>query len=329
MRPSIPESAFVSRRSMVERVDRDDIARTIEQWLSREERWLQAIVHWSAAEPDDSQALEGGDAALRAIAESSLLLHEHPELIVYAPQFAALYRLLRTDEIKRDLRRGGDVLLVGSGRTYPEALAVLVRPPTLAELHLLASMPSTLAGEVLAFNERDARGEAFAHPLPLVRGTLTAVEPDTTAVDYGTRIAPLFGLDASTVHYEIATLGAALVGSSLPAIFDTVLWNRADPAVIYAPSANGKDRRLATRRVLRQLASHLQPGCRLVLTVGTGNDRLQRDGRRRFVQEVSALLPTVGFNVVMASADFAGAADTACVYDEYYGAIAGLIAIRE
>jgi hypothetical protein len=267
---------------------------------------------------------------MRSLAESSLLLYDNPGLIIYAPQFTSLYRLLRLNELRHGARRGGAVLLIGSGHTYPEALAALIAPPqeqTLSRLGRLMAT-STLVDKLEDYTRRRNEGDDLMVAPALVDGHITALEPDKHAAEYGKRIGPQFGITSSNTQYVETELGAAVNGGTIPAALDSMIWNRVDPFVIHPASATARDRRANIHSLMYELAERIKPGGRFVLTVGTGNSKEELLARLRVVEEMKVLLPATGFQVIFSSTNFASSDETICMHDELYGSIAGLIAIK-
>src|SRR5205085_8915169 len=103
------------------------------------------------------------------------------------------------------------------------------------------------------------------------------------------------------------TLDEALSGDLLPFDFDMILVQRADPVAFLpdgyvSPNLSGLDKRqteavFAQERefhanTLGELLKHLREGGYFVLTIGSGNNEMELNQRKRLLETISDLLET-------------------------------------
>lgn len=201
----------------------------------------------------------------RAAIESSALQLLCPRLSVI-PFFPALYRLVRTEDLNGSFDRGGDTLLVGSGTTLYEALAMVVKPPTLDETREVLNGDNLNA---LPKIQRQVVSPGFPTAMPeLIPHKITAVEPDVRQTKNFPETNSLFQL---SVDLRNQVLSEFLEMSSES--YNTILMNRVDP--------RGFDE---TPELIDQLLNRVKQGGSMMVTIGTGNNSTEFQERKKFLE---------------------------------------------
>ncbi|GEM_PF-3861361 len=246
----------------------------------------------------DGESLSLDEAMQRSVMECALIVLDNPRLAIQLPHFTNLYRLLRTTELAYGHKRGGNTLLIGSGITIHEVIALYIQPPEPEAVIEKLSNENSQAEMLMNLLDPSLR-------YTLVEGIATAIEPDRSRGDGAVTIADQFGIPEDVLSLKSITIGEAISSGEIPDDLTTILWHRLEPNIFY-PQATGKLKNRKQRRqdemeskhtirlILKALFSRLSHEGRFVITVGTGNDN---EGYRRRVDVLNNIrnsLPRLG-----------------------------------
>ncbi len=231
------------------------------------------------------------EARTMAETEFSALWASNPRITHFMPQFPSLYRLMRTAELTGNLRRHGETLLLGSGLTVPEVLAVQIDPPEIEKIEALEDLNLL----EMALNMPDLNFTSSGPPI-------TAIEPKDKYRNLVAQYAPLFNLVPSDIHLITATVGEAAENGTIPNNRDLIVWNRAEPAIVYGHQ-NGSSIDKRTKRenlaklkeFLGVLTSFLAPDGSIFITTGTGNNCGELEARKLLLEQSRYALSEIGF----------------------------------
>ncbi len=273
--------------------------------IERAVRTLQADPGSYASSREKEGPLQLEEAEAVASIETASLLLEHPYLGIITPTFADLYRFMRTLELSTGVERGGVTLLVGSGKTLPEVLAMYVESPTPEMVGTLHDRESVLMERVMDLMRIGDGDYNFSQPA-MKEGKVFAIEPnlrnpaEMQAIENMRRIASAVTTDM--LEFVPTTLGDALAAERTPFDIDTILFHRTEPDIFYLQQKGDRpitrsDRRSMQRegkkgmdKIFRTLFNHLAPNGHIVLTVGEGNNPIQLQQRKDLVIDATDAL---------------------------------------
>lgn len=216
----------------------------------------------------------------RTAVESSVLELKYPQ-VTLLPQFPPLFRCLRAMELGGELRRDGNTLLVGSGTTLYEALAVAVAAPSKAEVEEVAAEWSINVNNFHARRNASLRQGDTQSP-NLTDHSIVAIEPDARQVKDFEMVNETFGTNTSIINKTLEEALPDLIGKE----FDNIIINRLDPRIFEANSQS-----------LTDLFNLVKEGGNIVFTIGTGNNELERDQRLAFIDSIDNILNQYHFKV--------------------------------
>jgi hypothetical protein len=211
------------------------------------------------------------DALQRSAIESAVLMMENPRIPIQIPHVATIFRLMRTMEISGGHKRGGNALIIGSGLTIPEVLALYIKPPD----------PKTMLDKLA---QADPTTQMLLNTVmgnsnySLSNGHVTAIEPDPNYKAKVLRLQNDFNIPDNMLTFKNITVGEALEGDQIPDNLDLVLWHRVEPRIFLPGSdlRSRKERRQAereakkskfqnpTQNIIEPLFDHLSPGVALL-----------------------------------------------------------------
>jgi hypothetical protein len=206
-------------------------------------------------------------SAYAQFAECVALMKKYPQLL-FTTSFPSLYRLLRTAEITDGIKRGGEILLIGSGTTLGETCATLVERPSGTEIEEAFLNRSN-------FSSQSDLGKTLRPAIiPKKPGHITAIEPDSKALESTIALNHLFGFRSSQLAIVNGMLGYAFEQDFVGNKIDTILWHRAEPKVCYGSTKGQRSPQQFenARESFEVLCDRLVKGGSFVLTVGTGGN---------------------------------------------------------
>jgi len=234
----------------------------------------------------------------------------YPEVFLCFPGIAVtpLYRFLRAAELTYSVKRGGDVLLIGSGITVNEVAAQFLVPPdpeivmqVLRVIHDFWKSDGFRGWDTL-----DVPSIPESPPLKFLDGQAVAIDPDPYIVrdlpDHLRRMRIPKGL----VDLRSQTLGEFLGRKVSPGDYDAIIWNRADPIVVTSkysevgrilqsgnqPSPREKKAVTeATWKLFQRLIRGIQQrNGHMICTVGVGDNDDDTKSREALVKVLRSLL---------------------------------------
>lgn len=218
---------------------------------------------------------------VRAGTESSTLQLKYPQLSAL-PMFPALYRFLRAEELNGAFKRGGNILLVGSGTTVYEAAAMAVSAPSKTDVEETFSDGGKKINDYVKNRNLALNGDIPIVLPELLPHQITAVEPDKRQTEgFRTANDRFFGTHTAINNHPLQDVRGELAGIE----FDNVLVNRLDPRIFQDDP-----------RLLEFLMGLVKPGGGLVLTIGTGNNEGERVSRRKFIEDAVGSFEQNGFS---------------------------------
>jgi len=241
------------------------------------------------------------EAELIAAVESSAHLLSHPELLhPVSREFPTLYRLLRVTELMQGSCRGGESVLIGSGSTVAEYVAMHIAPPF---KELICSMFRINDYEdALKNNYKQAVEGNFSCGIQFTDGHITAIEPDKKMIGLYKQYKEICGIPGGGIDIFQTRLDQALSRNQIPDNLNTVLFHRAEPNVFYSSGTSiRKERRKSKReleRITKILIAKIAPGGRFIVTVGQGNTVNEQLQRLLLINDLKEVLPTLNCNVI-------------------------------
>lgn len=216
--------------------------------------------------------------------ETASLINQCPQLIMEVPQFPYLYRFLRASELNHTISRGGNTLLIGSGTTIPEFLALYKAPPGKEEIKAVT------VGELdfkKKYNEKPKYGRSNFGEF-LLEGKAVAVEPNKDDLQDMAEINKVMGVPANRIKVYPYSIADVTEAGELPLGVDTVLWHRADPLVAASFRAQTfEDKYL--EELLLSFKNSLVKGGKMIISIGGGMDMLQFELRKKFIAKVKEI----------------------------------------
>lgn len=256
--------------------------------LARDEKTIEGIERARSS----NEALGYESASAIATTESAVILFKYPNLVGYLPTLPSLYRLSRTAELMGYFKRGGDTLLVGSGTTINEVVALDIVPPTVEDLTDFANL-----------NLRAIRDDIIT-TFPQLGGTYEAVEPSARGLLTFERSKEDITIDPNKVVFHNCTIGEALNSGVLKGNYENVVMNRVEPAIatgkLDTKNLKGKQKvqqARAIRGFLSAMADNLRSGGCLAVTIGSGGDFYQFDARKKFLAEARSKALDLKFTI--------------------------------
>ncbi len=226
--------------------------------------------------------------------EAATYIDAYPSLATNTYGFPPLYRFLRTAELNGALSRGGNSLLIGSGSTVQEILALYLVPPT--DDDVTAFLGKKTTPEVLSEDS-----QVVSHPdfkgfhLPLLPGKALAIEPDPVFDIERQGALNLLPIPTSKMSMIQATIGDAIAADVIPAELDMILWHRMEPEIFGINEAESlEDVLREIGNVFLPLQKKLSEGGSLCITVGHGVTREEYFQRQELIKLLNKLLPYVG-----------------------------------
>lgn len=218
---------------------------------------------------------EGGRFSLernkmRAIVETATLELEYPQLTL-VPMFPSLYRFLRTEELNNALTRGGETMLVGSGTTLYESLAMTVEQPSQGKVEEVFSEFGPKINSLFARRKNISNGEQPVNKAPLLPHRIVAFEPDKRQTSGFERANQFFSTD-TIIENKPAKEN---IGKFSHESFQNIMLNRLDPAVFSS-----------SPKFFADLMQLVEPGGSLVVTIGTGNNPEELTLRKNFLDQI-------------------------------------------
>lgn len=269
--------------------------------LQRSNREVQKGLTWS----------EGGAKSVqknktRAVIESAALELEYPQLTLI-PQFPSFYRYLRAEELNGALSRGGEILLVGSGTTLYEALALSIEQPSQKKVEEIFSEFPTKINTLHRRRRLELQEASAPDSPPLLPHSVLAYEPDTRQTEGFEKANRFFHTQTTIVNQALKGLNR-----NFSKLFQNVVVNRADPAMLQR-----------FPHLLSDLMHGVEIGGGFVATVGTGNGPEEFSQRRQFLDMLSEQLPAAGFEISSRLPRFMMKGDASFYGTEMMGAIIG------
>jgi len=243
---------------------------------------------------------------VRTAVESAVLELEYPQLTLL-PQMPPLFRYLRAEELGGSFKRGGDTLLVGSGTTLYESLAASIKPPTSEQTEDVFSNFSERMNTLHSRRNRISKGERSISP-DLIDHNIIAIEPDSRQTDGFDKANEMFGVKTQIVNNTLQEARPQLEGRK----FDNIILNRLDPRIF---ESNPDD--------LTLLMELLDDGGSFVITIGTGNNELERKQRTDFMENMPQVFSESGLKVISRFPQIIKGKDRSLFGPDIVGAIIG------
>lgn len=342
---SLPKSSFVARRSFLD-ASLPEFVDFVGQHISHEINLFSEVCPDPSLAPFLHDAFHdiGTDLLPDEIAreftviESAALGLKFPQATMYLRQFPAMYRILRSAEIRGEWSREvGDSLFIGSGATVPEVVAAYVEPPTGEDLQRLGELEN--AGEYgkILFHSGDTPSSQNVPGHFLSSGSVVAVEPDSSILDLKTSLERRFAIPNEKTQTLPVTIGEAIATGALPSTVDSLLMYRADPAAftdINPEDLESTDARIRlytfaklmndVRSLMTPLLERLSNQGQCVITVGQGNSESEQVHRLAFLFSLREFFLEEGYASIVRH--FTDDPRDEAVYADLYGSISVLFA---
>ncbi len=311
--PPLPESSFVARESFGDASDYNykdtlSVHASEETDLFGEYLALRQFGSQFGLDQENSLRLHTDSDEVRreqVVIEAASQMLIYPYLGPFLLQFPAFYRLLRSAELRGEWSRTmGDSLFIGSANTVPEVAATYLPTP-----------PEEIVGTIQKLDDLDGYHDVFLDPQAffegrgravgrfLGEGSVVAVEPHKSSVTVKGLLEDFFLIPSEKTHTLPMTLGEAIATGALPLSVDSIVMNRADPAVFTDSDAddfvspNESIQYIAMLKlkkdlesVMPHLLSRVSGNGQCVVTVGQGNSEAEWAQRVAFLSILNELL---------------------------------------
>ncbi len=232
-----------------------------------------------------------------AALETSALQYHYP-LLYHLPDISPLHRLWRCLQMFQGVTTEGDSLIIGSGTTIPEVVALRTAPPTLEQIRQFLDLEDT--DEFQRIVDKALSTETHSIP-PYLDGHVTAIEPNQNAIELAQAMQIVYEFPPDLLNIIQQTLGDVIFARQITNQVKHVVWNRLDPQIVsghFKELPNKKaeeDIQLDLIKVLTYIRSLSPSDATLLLTIGRGNNEEELMWRKKFLELTKSVLTNSDF----------------------------------